>query len=94
MPTAVEDLPDNAIAPSDGDVRENEAARDWKREVAERLADLPKRYRKAIFQHYYEGRSIDEVGLLNNWSRDKAREVLTCGVDRLRELFGVSNEGD
>lgn len=91
--TDIADLPEDALAVSDGDLREQEEMK-WERaQQMELMAKLPRRHRKALHQYYYEGRSVDEISTFNKWSRETTRNLLKVGVERLRELYEGESSG-
>ena len=63
------------------------------REVLEAVLALPRKYRDAVYLHYYEGYTAAEIGKLLGKNTNTVYTLLTRARERLRETLGGDRDG-
>jgi RNA polymerase sigma factor (sigma-70 family) len=90
----VTELPESLVPPDcdrhDPDARETRARVEGVLETAERF--LPAPVTRAVRRHFFENRTVDEIGELEGCSKEGARARLELGLRRLREMCGADDE--
>lgn len=69
-------------------VAERAAPEAPKSEILEAVMVLPKKYREAIYLHYYEGYSVREIAELLGRSESAVFAHLSRGRNKLRDMLG------
>lgn len=54
--------------------------------IQEYLSILPPSYKKIIFEYYMEARTMEEIGKINNTTREAARQKLNRAIKLLRKM--------
>ena len=67
---------------------------DDNREVLEAVLNLPKRYKDAIYLHYYEGYTAAEIGKILNKKENTVYSLLSRGREMLRKELGGEAIGE
>lgn len=49
------------------------------------MQKLPLKVRRVVYQHFFENRTMDEIGMANGYSKETARSRLAQGVSLLKE---------
>ena len=63
------------------------------REVLEAVLALPRKYRDAVYLHYYEGYTAAEIGKLLGKNTNTVYTLLTRAREQLRETLGGDRDG-
>lgn len=63
------------------------------REVLEAVLALPRKYRDAVYLHYYEGYTAAEIGKLLGKNTNTVYTLLTRAREQLRETLGGYRDG-
>ena len=63
------------------------------REVLEAVLALPRKYRDAVYLHYYEGYTAAEIGKLLGKNTNTGYTLLTRAREQLRETLGGDRDG-
>ena len=63
------------------------------REVLEAVLALPRKYRDALYLHYYEGYTAAEIGKLLGKNTNTVYTLLTRAREQLRETLGGDRDG-
>ena len=63
------------------------------REVLEAVLALPRKYRDAVYLHYYEGYPAAEIGKLLGKNTNTVYTLLTRAREQLRETLGGDRDG-
>ncbi len=62
-------------------------------EVLEAVLDLPRKYRDAVYLHYYEGYTAAEIGKLLGKNANTVYTLLTRAREQLRKTLGGDRDG-
>jgi RNA polymerase sigma factor (sigma-70 family) len=84
--------PPDVIRDQDGGCREDPGERE-SRERLEHVHEcialfLPRDVQTVIRSHFFDQRTVEEIGRLNGYSKETARQKLEFGLRRLREICG------
>ena len=71
-----------------------EQADDSCREVLEAVLSLPKRYKDAIYLHYFEGYTAAEIGQIIGKKENTVYSLLSRGRELLRRELGGDGIGE
>lgn len=63
------------------------------KEVLEAVLALPRKYRDAVYLHYYEGYTAAEIGKLLGKNTNTVYTLLTRAREQLRETLGGDRDG-
>lgn len=63
------------------------------REVLEAVLALPRKYRDAVYLHYYEGYTAAEIGKLLGKNTNTVYTLLTRAREQLRKTLGGDRDG-
>ena len=63
------------------------------REVLEAVLALPRKYRDAVYLHYYEGYTAAEIGKLLGKNTNTVYTLLTRAREQLRDTLGGDRDG-
>ncbi len=69
------------------------AVSDESREVLQAVLQLPEKYRKAIYLHYYEGYTAPQIGRILGKNANTVYTLLTRGRQLLKQELGGDGDG-
>ena len=73
--------------------RQAAAADEESRDVLRAVLQLPEKYRRAIYLHYYEGYTVPQIGRLLGKNTNTVYTLLTRGRQLLKQELGGDGDG-
>lgn len=73
--------------------RQTASVSDESREVLQAVLQLPEKYRKAIYLHYYEGYTAPQIGRILGKNANTVYTLLTRGRQLLKQELGGDGDG-
>ena len=73
--------------------RQAAAADEESRDVLRAVLQLPEKYRRAIYLHYYEGYTAPQIGRLLGKNTNTVYTLLTRGRQLLKQELGGDGDG-
>ena len=55
--------------------------------IRECISLLPKHYQNVLKQYYFEKRTMEEIGKLNDYTKETARQKINKALNQLREIY-------
>jgi RNA polymerase sigma factor (sigma-70 family) len=69
------------------DIEAKNENEDLRNHLLECIDLLKPKYKQVLIQYYFEKRTMDEIGRLNNYSKETASQNIKKAMSRLREIY-------
>lgn len=87
----ISDMPEQMAPPTTAEATQEDPSTKLKKERLEEVGEVMRRYlpmsvETVVKQHFFDNRTVEEIGQINGCSQETARQRLTFGLTRLKEI--------